>query len=503
MIMRAAAVLCIVATMVACGSKNDTAQINYMPVQLQGSNKWSILDVNTGKLVVKDAYTQTPSAVVNDMYYVMNDDGTFNYYNIKNPKIPVNKEVYGSVTGFSEDGLAVASKRGEALCVIDKNCEVVKELPKEVNQCSMFSRGMAMYQNDMGMWGYINTKGDTVISARYNVANPFVNEDLAIVVEPDLDNDSTASYSVINMKGEVQFNVDAKEFGMIQPSFIDGVLPLMKGDSIVCLNKKGEEVPSPNENYKVVEKAGYKSFARSVTGNFFVLNKDNKMGVVDPDNKVLVPAKFDRISDLRADRYIVGNDSVYSIIDDKGAPVGTVKFVHVHGTDGVTLANRGFTDTDLVAMSILGMIGDDHVAGVTIGTDLMTMNGALGDDAEAGVGQDGISMQQGPIRCSYTFDGPIATKAATDSAASFNYNAKVKMVNLSVDLRHCGFGTEETIVNTMMGAMGRCGFVMEDNNMFVSEGGNVLSMGYSQGILQVVFSGRADAKPVPREPRKK
>ena len=67
--------------MVACdGSKTNEAYplpMKYLPVQLEGSKMWSILDLKSGDVVVKDVYKAMPSAVVNDMYFVMNDEGTF------------------------------------------------------------------------------------------------------------------------------------------------------------------------------------------------------------------------------------------------------------------------------------------------------------------------------------------------------------------------------------------------------------------------------------------
>ena len=159
----------------ACNSESTTYQYKtqYLPVQLEGSEKWSILDVNSGEVIAKDAFDKAPSPIVADMFYVMNDDGTYDYYDVAAPTTPVAGH-FGSVTAFSDDGVAVCSRIGEPLCVIDRKGQVVKQLPKDVSQCSMFSRGMAAIQNDNGMWGYINSRGDTIIAAEYSSANRFL-----------------------------------------------------------------------------------------------------------------------------------------------------------------------------------------------------------------------------------------------------------------------------------------------------------------------------------------
>lgn len=504
MIMRIAIMLCMVATMVACNEKeNYPYHTDYLPVQLTGSQKWSILDVNSGELVAKDAFTMAPSPVIGDMFYVMNEDGTYNFYNIANPTTAVNKEPYGSVTVFSEDGLAVASKRGGSLCVINKQCEVVKELPKDISQCSMFSRGMASYQNDLGLWGYIDVKGDTVIPAKYASVNLFVNDDYAIVVDAEQVNDTVATYSVINKKGEVMFNASSSQYGVIQPYYVNGVLPVVKGDTIVCLNSKGEEVANPNDKFEAVENAGYDDYTRTPNGKFIVINKDGKMGLVDKNNNTLIDIKHERLMDLRDDRYIVGQDTVFSLVDVKGAPVGKVKFAHAHGGTESVFATRGFIDINLAVGSMMMMFDTYSCAGATSTSTLMDMNGLLSSNPESSVGQNGIAIPQGPFIVRYMFDRPIASKEDANAPASYNLDARIVCVDISLNVLHCGLDTEAAIIGQLQANMGTKGFVLDSNNMFENEQGQVISVGYNSGIVSLVFfMNKAIAQPMPRNPRK-
>ena len=177
-ITRAALAAIVALLMTACGGNETTYQYKtqYLPVQLEGSEKWSILDVNSGEVVVKDAFATAPSPIVDGMFYVKNDEGTYDYYDISAPTQPVAGH-FGSVTSFSDDGVAVCSRVGGSLCVIDRKGAVIKELPKEVSQCSMFARGMAAFQNDNGSWGYINVSGDTIVPANFSTANLFLYND--------------------------------------------------------------------------------------------------------------------------------------------------------------------------------------------------------------------------------------------------------------------------------------------------------------------------------------
>lgn len=498
-----AIVLMMAAGFTACDQESGYPyRTHYLPVQLAGSQKWSIMDVETGEIIARDAYAQAPSAVVADMFYVMNENGTYDFYNVADPKKPVNKQSYGSVTSFSDDGLAVVSLRGEPLTVINTRCEVVKELPRNVAQCSMFNHGRAAYQTDDGLWGYINERGDTVISARYASANAFLHSNYAIVTEPAQANDSTLSFIVINKDGKELFHANTQEYGIIQPFFVSGVLPVVKNDSIVCLDENGKEVPNPNDYHQAVDKAGYKDFSRTSAGLFMVV-KDGKMGLVDQNNQVLIPAKWDRLADISADRYIAVTDTVCQLVDRQGNVVGKEKFIHVHGSIEATQAARGFIDTALAAASLLMLLGPDQCCGATPATTLMDMNRLLGDDPNVYNGQNALVVPQGPFRVEYLFNNYIASAPSAEVMPSFNLDARVMAVNVGLNVAHCGLKTEQDVVDKIASALGTRGFVLEGNDIFTSEAGPAISMGYAQGIVTLFyFMNRSFAQPLPRIPRK-
>lgn len=498
-----AALCCLVALMVGCKQKTDYPyEVEYLPVQLVGSEKWSILDVRSGELVVKDAYDITPSAVVGGMYYVMNDEGTFDYYNIADPKHPVNKVHYGSVTSFGNNGLAIASHRGGPLEVIDRKGETVATLPKEVAQCAMFCNGLAAYQNDQGQWGYINERGDTVIAARYAQAHEFRHGDRALVIDSHQDNDSAVMFTVIDKMGKELYVGSSAEYQLIQPYYVSGVLPVVKGDTIVCLDDHGKEVPNPNQNHSAVDSARYDDYIRTAA-DLFIVTKDKKMGLVDRDNKVLIKPQFDRLVDLTADRYIAINDTVCHLVDQAGKAVGNVKFSHVHGGIESTPAARGFIDTDLAVASMMMLFGPDYCCGAHPGTTLMDMNSLLDTDPTQYVGANFLNYQQGPFIIQYMFNNEVASVPAEGAAPTFNLDARVMGVLIALNLAHTGVDTEPTIVRKTQGVLGTRGFVLEGNGIFTSEAGPAISMGYDHGLLNLYyFMNRSYAQPLPQNPRK-
>ena len=82
------AVVATVMSLVSCSQEKSIYQqeTKYLPVLLQGSQKWSILNVETGQLVAKDAFSEAPSPVVDDMFWVFNDNGRIDFYNVADCK---------------------------------------------------------------------------------------------------------------------------------------------------------------------------------------------------------------------------------------------------------------------------------------------------------------------------------------------------------------------------------------------------------------------------------
>lgn len=487
----------------ACGGSDSTYQYKtqYLPVQLVGSEKWSILDVNSGELVAKDAFDNAPSPIVAGMFYMMNDEGTYDYYDISAPTQPVAGH-FGSVTAFSDDGVAVCSRVGGALCVIDRKGQVIKELPKEVSQCSMFARGMAAVQNDNGLWGYINLNGDTIVPAEYNSVNMYLYDDYALVVDKNQPNDSAINFSIIDKSGKVMFTGSTLEYQPVQPYFINGVLPVVRGDSLVCLDHNGKEVANPIDDKDKVEAGGYTDFSRTPSGNYIVI-KGKKTGMVDKNNNVLIPIEHDNLIDINGERLIAVDGDTFHIVDRNGQKVGNVTFANAHVSEDNPYATRGFIDTDLAAAAMMMMFDETKCCGADAKTTLMDMNGMVSTDANVYAGSNTLVIPQGPYIIQYVFDREVASANADSTAASFNYDAHVKCVIISLNVKHCPANTEESVVKKVESRLGTKGFVFARDGIFCSDYLTALTMGYDKGVINLFYNMHFnESVPQPRNKRK-
>jgi len=505
----------------ACNKKDNTylESTKYITVMLQNSSKWSILDIETGKIIAKDAFKNAPSAITDDMFYVLNDNGRFDYYNVNDCSKPVNKDQYGSVTVFS-DGFAIASKPGEDLQVIDKQCNTVAKLSPSVLDASMFRNGRALIHTDLDRYGYIDTKGDTVIAPNLGFARPFMADDVALV-SFDEASDTASTLSVIDINGKKLCDIDSKEYQIMTPYYRLGVLTVGKKDSLVYLDKNGKETTNPLELPKKVKDANYRDGRYAGQDKYMVI-KGDRMGLVDKDNNTLIPFDYKYIYNVTSERYVVGKDSVMILVDDHGKQVGNCKFVDFKQLDAEGMAVRGYINNEVTAANLLSFFDEDMVCGAKKGATLMDLNQLVGVQAAPYVGLKQLDRALSNMLYSYHFDSDIATLAANTSVdslrqaiktdttavvnalkqAEFNYGAKLRGVTIRFGVTECAPGTEERLLQLISSAMGTKGFALNPDGSFSSSAGTKVVMGYEKGVFELNYYFNPDeAKPLPRESR--
>ena len=261
----------------ACGGdKSDyVTDVAYLTVQLKGSSKWSIVKLETGEVIARDAFESQPSAVVDDMFYLTDSLGGITYYNVSDIKTPINKEKYGSVSYFNE-GRAIVSRPGTSLYIIDKSGAEQAQLSPSLDRATMFTRGRAVVHSDDGRFGFIGTAGDSVTGVKYSYAAQFLYDDAAIVSLSSSPADSLHNITAISLDGKELFSISSDDYRLVSPYFTEGVIPVAKvrQDSIVFLDKSGKETDNPTAAPKAVKDANYKDGALTRGGYYLALKGD-------------------------------------------------------------------------------------------------------------------------------------------------------------------------------------------------------------------------------------
>jgi hypothetical protein len=141
----------------------------------------------------------------------------------------------------------------------------------------------------------------------------------------------------------------------------------------------------------------------------------------------------------------------------------------------------------MVAASIMMLFDETSACGANASTTLMDMNNLVGTNARLYAGSNTLILPQGPYIIQYVFDREVATANADSTSASFNYDAKVNRVIISLDVNHCPPATEPAIVNKVESRLGTKGFVFARDGIFCSDYLTALTMGYDKGIINLTY----------------
>lgn len=282
--------------------RSDKNETHYIAAQLEGSDLWSIVDLNTGEVIHKDKFKNKPSAIVNDKFCVRNDIGTFEYFTIDNVVKPINKERYLYATSFTDNNVAIVVPVGKGIKLIDGNCNVIASLNDTITEAKEFSHGYAAVKEKgrYGKWGYINENGEVVINLSYDYAHDFSKDGIAIVEDrmysvlarPAV---QTTQYHAIDTKGNKLFSLDAYEYQAVG-KFSDSYLPVHKQNGeIVLLDKTGKEVCSVGHFDEYIYDLESRYFTN---GEYHVYKENDLYGLKKMTGEVAIRAKYNGIIPL-------------------------------------------------------------------------------------------------------------------------------------------------------------------------------------------------------------
>lgn len=287
----------------------NSGELEYLAVKYEGEKLWSIIDKD-GKDICRDEISGTPSRIVNDIFTVRNSDGEYEYYNIKDIKKPVTNESYTQAGLFFED-VTFAVKRNGRICIIDRDCKVVKELPDNIKNTYMFSEGLSVFKDDKDKYGYLNSKGEIVIKATYDMAEAF-SDGIAVVTRQS---GSEPIRSAIDKKGNELFKFKSgyQNIGGFSEGLIIASYMVNNDDKFVMLNKKGEREAE-------LKRDGMTWFSYE-DGICIFRNKDRLYGLMNPDGEIVVNAKYERLVNIIPDRYAALKNDKAGVINKKGETV--------------------------------------------------------------------------------------------------------------------------------------------------------------------------------------
>ncbi|MBR6746285.1 MAG: WG repeat-containing protein [Muribaculaceae bacterium] len=290
----------------SCSSK---PQLTHMPAKADGDSNWGLIDAN-GEFLISDEFDSRPSAVINGIFYVEENDGLTVFYADKRLRqVGDLCELRGC--GYFNDGLMPIVRKGEHIAFVDgdgKNQFTLKEHDGVAITAAMemFINGRCAFMTEEQKWGAIDTKGNVVVEPLYSTQPVFI-EDVAIVRYADKE-----GAAIIDRNGAV-----VKEFseGMYLSTFVNGYAAVRMGENddedarYVMIDTKGEMIKLPNA-VKGIETWNDKYIVFE--------NSEGDCGLMNFEGETLIRAKYDGLELLPNGQILGRRDDKFMYVTVEG-----------------------------------------------------------------------------------------------------------------------------------------------------------------------------------------
>lgn len=501
----------------------DEKQSRYVAAKLVDSEMWSIVDVENGEIIHEDEFKSQPSEIVNGKFCVKNESGLYDYFSVENVTKPINNESFLYATSFNENDVALAVLKGKGISIINGKCEITVTLDNNIISARDFANGYSVVTNEDNKFGYINEKGETVIKPSYDRASDFSPEGLAVAGKEI--NDSTMKYIAIDTKGAELFSFSSSEYEDFG-TFVGEYLPVKKSnDDVVLLDKNGKKYCSigkwegfipywlgfydgvivfqdgeayglKNEKGEIVIRAKYDELIplSNINKKYYLAKKQDKYGIVDKDDKVIIPFDYTVLGFINKDVLIVGEGKSFSFMDKDLKDIGNHNFTNLSFMTGSSIHSNYF-NADKQAKKIISNITDTTFFKTKKGMHLKDFKDKLSGYKYADMNETTLKDFDYPFSFIYAFDQYLSSQRYEyiygyrfPKSPEYNLDANLAAaVAINNSYNEFQPGSEEDLAKAFDSQIQKLGFkpVEGKENWFTNDNGLAVALGYDDGTVSI------------------
>lgn len=266
--------------------KQDATVVQYLPFRPTTESTWGLISTN-GHILISNAFSRQPSAVVGDVFYVPDSTGLLHLYQLKDLQVPIHKETFIQA-GYFFDKVTIAQRNENTpLIVINKQGRTVAILDTyqqhHILMAHNFSQERALIRTSKGKYGYIDEKGTMAIKPIYDCAYDFSD---GVAVAGITNSRGETAYQIIDKQGIVICYINLQN-SRITAAFSNGLLSYKNLEQERCayLNKGGSTALTLPGNIQE---------ALSIENGVALFLDENGVGLIDKKGRILIPGSYEQ-----------------------------------------------------------------------------------------------------------------------------------------------------------------------------------------------------------------
>ena len=280
------------------GNTDKGFTVRHVAILEDDAERWSILDLESGKIVVDKEWKQEPEFVSEGIVTIENKDGEFELFTIAEKPKRIGKTFASA--GMCLEGLIPVAESDKPLSYINTDGETIFTLKeadgKSVSEAGHFRNGLARFRNSDGKVGFIDKQGKVVIKAQFDDATDFREGHALVTIKKESGKPGDSTYKevktvgMINRKGEFTIQPKEADSSASIPTQTPANGLVMFTEQKEGKNRLGFMDPKGN----VVIKAD-KSFQRGTPfmGEYAAYSNGDEWGLMDRKGESIIRPKYD------------------------------------------------------------------------------------------------------------------------------------------------------------------------------------------------------------------
>lgn len=222
---------------------------------------------------------------------------------------------------FNDGLLSAISEKGGQWGYINTKGEFV--ITPQFDAVTEFSDGYASVSVG-GKWGIIDSSGSYVVSPQYGYISRF-SKGVAVVVNFDVDDDGNDKYGLIDTKGKLLLPITYDEIGSSNFDELNSDGLNFDDDIDIFRIESNEKYGYANTKGEIIVNPTYDSAGSFSEGYADVCNNE-KYGFIDQKGKLVIPCQYDKTLSFKENVCGVCVGEKWGVINKKGKYIANPKY---------------------------------------------------------------------------------------------------------------------------------------------------------------------------------